>query len=1045
MNVPPLNPPTLQPEERRGPIAWMADHSVSANLLMLVLLLGGIFMSMRIKKEVFPDFDLDQIEIQVSYPGAGPEEVERGIIYAIEEALQDLEGIDEVYATANEGSGRVIIEIISGEDVQQIARDIENEVNRIRSFPGDAEDPVVVVRQRKRFVVSLALYGNLPDSVLQEAAETIRERLSADDEIGLVSLDGARDPEISIEVDQNTLRTYGLTVGDIAKAISATAVELPGGAIKTANGDILVRVNERRDLGREFANIPVLTAPDGTRVVVGDLATISDGLEDTDRYARYNGQPAVLISAYRTGDQTPISVSEAVSRHIADLKESLPQGLYVESRSDRSDIYRQRLDLMLKNGLIGLALVFILLALFLEFRLAFWVSLGIPISFIGSLLILTAVGASINMVTMFAFIVTLGIVVDDAIIVGENIYYYRQNQMSWFQAAVRGTREIALPVTFSVLTNMITFMPLFFIPGFMGKIFRSIPIVVLAVFSISLVESLFILPAHLGHRRDRTGDKGLMGFLVNSQQRFGNAFTRMVKKVYRPFLAFCLRWRYVSAAIGVMILLVTFGYVKSGRMGFVLFPKIESDYSQVSLNLPFGSAVQKTLDFSDYLVNTAQRVADKHGGKELVAGIFSDVDGHNARIRVYLTKPGRRPISTAEFTQHWRKAVTELPGIENIKFESDAGGPGRGSSIAVELSHRDTAVLEKVSSRLAKELQAYPNVKDVDDGFSQGKRQIDFALTPAANRLGLTTAHVARFLRNAFYGAEAVRLQRGRDEVKVMVRLPKAQRESPYFLEEMMITTPNQGEVPLRDVVVMKKGRADTVINRRNGRRVVTVEADAQPRSKAGTIIAAMQKDVFPELMREYPDLAVSFEGRRADQRESMAALGKGLLMALMVIYAMLAIPFNSYVQPLIVMLAIPFGLVGAVLGHLLMGYSLSVISMFGIVALSGVVVNDSLVMIDFANRRRKKGLNAPEAIVDAAQQRFRPILLTTLTTFGGLAPMIFESSRQARFLIPMAISLGYGIVFATLITLILVPVFYMIIEDLIGLFNLQRRDAARF
>ena len=1038
-----LNSAPLKADERRGPIAWMAAHSVSANLLMAVLLLGGLFMGLRIKKEVFPDFELDQVEIRVAYPGAGPEEVERGIIYAIEEALQDLEGIDEVHATASEGFGRVVVEMIAGEDVEQVAREIENEVDRIQSFPDDAEDPVVTISQRKRFVVSLALYGDLPGPVLQEAAETIRERLSADDEIGLVSLEGARDPEISIEINQNTLRSNGLTIGGVARSITAAAIELPGGAIKTADGDILVRINERRDLGREFADIPVLTAPDGTRLLVGDLATITDGLEDTDRFARYNSQPAVLISVYRSGGQSPISVSDAVSRHVADLKASLPQGLSIEPRSDRSEIYRQRLDLMLRNGMIGLTLVFILLALFLEFRLAFWVALGIPISFIGSFLILHPMGVSINMVTMFAFIVTLGIVVDDAIIVGENVYAYRQNGLGWFEAAVRGAREITLPVTFSVLSNMITFTPMLFIPGFMGKIFKFIPLVVFAVFAISLIESLFILPAHLGHRKDRTGDKGLIGFLVNSQQRFGRTFTSMVRQVYRPFLAFCLKWRYVSAAVGVMILLTTFGYVKSGRMGFVLFPKIESDYAQVSLNLPFGASVQSTLDLSDYLVQSAQEVADQYGGEKLLAGIFSDVDRHNARIRAYLTKPGVRPISTAEFTTAWRQKATELGGIENIKFESDAGGPGRGSAITIELSHRDTDVLEEASGRLAKELQSFPNVKDVDDGFSQGKKQIDFSLKPVANRLGLTTAQVARSIRDSFYGAEAVRVQRGRDEVKVMVRLPKSQRESSHFLDEMVIPTPNQGEVPLRDVVKMESGRADTAIYRRNGRRVVSVEADAQPRSQAGTVLADLRKDFFPQLSQSYPELTLRLEGRRADQRESMAALMKGMLLALLVIYAMLAIPFNSYIQPLIVMCAIPFGLVGAVLGHLLMGYSLSVISMFGIVALSGVVVNDSLVMIDFANRRRKRGLNAPQAIIDAAQQRFRPILLTTLTTFGGLAPMIFETSRQARFLIPMAISLGYGIVFATVITLVLVPVFYMIIEDLLDLFGFQKSKVA--
>jgi multidrug efflux pump subunit AcrB len=615
-------------------------------------------------------------------------------------------------------------------------------------------------------------------------------------------------------------------------------------------------------------------------------------------------------------------------------------------------------------------------------------------------------------------------------VVGENIYHYRQNGDSWFPAALQGVRTIAMPVNFSVLTNMVTFMPLFFVPGFMGKIFRQIPIIVICVFAVSLIESLLILPAHLGHQRN-TREKGLLAWMVLRQQRFSELFMRLVRTKYGPFLSMALKWRYVTISIGVAILLITAGYVKSGRMGFELFPKIESDYAKVTAVLPFGSAVQKTKDIQQILVQAAQAVVDENGGDRLAEGIYARINENETDIRIYLTPSEVRPVTTTQLTKKWRDKVGDLPGLESIKFESDAGGPGRGASIAVELSHRHTSVREPASADLAEAFAHYPNVVDIDDGFSPGKQQVDFKIKPAGRSLGLTAREVARQVRHAYYGAEALRQQRGRNEVKVMVRLPESERSSEYYLEEMILRTPSGIEVPLREAVSLQRGRADTVINRREGRRVVTVTADARPRKRSGQILEDVKADVLPRLKQKYPGLIYSFEGRQADRRESMQALFKGLGFALLIIYAMLAVPFNSYIQPMIIMLAIPFGIVGAIMGHLIMGYSLSVISTFGLVALSGVVVNDSLVLIEFANRRQRAGMDHFEAIREAAIHRFRPILLTTLTTFGGLAPMIFETSRQARFLIPMAISLGYGILFATVITLILVPSFYLIIEDI--------------
>jgi multidrug efflux pump subunit AcrB len=696
--------------DKRGPISWMAGRSVTANLLMLVLLIGGLVMGQNISKDVFPDFELDLVSISLIYPGASPEEVERGTILAVEEAIQDIEGIKEITSTAREGSGTVTVEIIEGEDVSEIAQEIKNAVDRISSFPDDAEDPRVTVPSRKRYVVSLALYGDQPEAVLREMAEMVRDRLLMDPEISQVELSGIREYEISIEIPQNVLRTYGLTLNEVATIVRRASVEVPGGAIRTEGGDVLVRVTERRDVGKEFAKVPVISTPEGTELLLEDIGVIRDDFEESDRFATFNGKPAVMLEVYRIGEQTPVSVSDAVHRQMDEINYILPEGLTLVSRNDRSEIYKQRLNLMLRNGFLGLGLVFILLAVFLETRLAFWVSLGIPISFLGCLLLLPLLGVTFNMVSMFAFIVTLGIVVDDAIIVGENVYSHRQQGLPWLEAAITGTRGIAMPVTFSVLTNMVTFMPIFFVPGFMGKVFREIPLVVVTVFFISLIESLFILPAHLGHKgKGREGR--IFPKLHELQQRFGAFFVRMVRTRYGPFLGLVLRWRYISFSVAILVLLLAFGYVKSGRLGFELFPKIESDYAAVTANLPFGTSVNRTLEVQQKLVQAGKAVAERNGGEKLVEGIYASVDGSEAQVRIYLT------ISTSKMTQLWREKTGEIAGLETIKFESDAGGPGRGAAISVELSHRDIGVLEHASAELAAAMEYFPNVIDIDDGF----------------------------------------------------------------------------------------------------------------------------------------------------------------------------------------------------------------------------------------------------------------------------------------------------------------------------------------
>lgn len=1054
---------------KKGSIAWMAGNSVTANLVMLALLAGGLiysgallsivqhfpgkagkmltslFKNTQITQEVFPAIELDRVQITVAYPGASPAEVEQGILLSIEEAIRGLDGVDEVASSAGEGSASVTVELLLGADSQKVYQEIQQEVDRIRTFPEDAEDPQIRLLTMRRQVLSLALYGPTTESALRQLAEETRDTLLADKDIAQVELSGVRNYEIAIEVPRDTLRAYNLTLDGIAQKIRAAAVEIPGGSLKTQAGEILLRVKERRDYARQFADLPILRSPNGSEVLLRDIAVVEDTFVDSDREATFDGQPAVLMDVYRIGGQTPIQVSDAVHRVVDRL--DLPEGIEAAVRSDRSEIFRQRAELLLRNGYIGLALVLILLSLFLEPRLAFWVTMGIPISFLGGFLFLPAMDISINMVSMFAFIIALGIVVDDAIVVGENIYDYHEKGHSFLSAAIHGAKEVALPVTFSVLTNIVAFLPLAFVPGTMGKIFKNIPAVVVTVFAISLFESLYILPAHLGHGKKQRGAVGR--WIHERQQRLSAWIARAIRTRYAPFLDIALHYRYVALATALAVLASVLGLIASGRMGMQLFPRVESDFAVVSVVLPYGTAVENTRKVRDRLIAAARATAEPHGYDRLVKGIFADVGrpvngtggSHTVEVRVYLTKPHIRPIGTAEYTEAWRKQVGTLVGIETINFESDRGGPGRGAALTVELSHRNIAILEKAGEDLAETLRGYPQVKDVNDGYTPGKRQYNFTILAEGRNLGLTARAVARQVRNSFYGAEVFRQQRGRNEVKTMVRLPREERISEHDLESLMLRTPNGTDVPLGEVVRAEQDRAYTAITRRNGRRTITVTSDVVPRSQANMILASVKKSYLPELQKTYRGLQYSFEGRQADMRESLSSLLNGFVLAMAIMYVLLAIPFNSYIQPLIIMVSIPFGVVGAVLGHLIMGYSLSIISMMGIVALAGVVVNDSLVLIDFANREYKRGLTAHDAVVSAGTRRFRPILLTTMTTFGGLAPMIFETSRQARFLIPMALSLGFGILFATFISLLIVPCLFMIIEDIRRVLGLETHD----
>jgi multidrug efflux pump subunit AcrB len=1013
----------------RGPVAWMVHNRVTPNLLMLFLIVGGLFMSTKIKQEVFPEFSLDMVNIRISYPGASPEEVEQGIILSVEEAIRGLEGIKEIQATANEGSANINAELMEDADQQKVYNEIKQEIDRIQSFPEDAERPTVTLVARKQEVLTLQLYGNVNEWQLREVSESVRDRLLQHQGISQLELSGDRDYEIQINIKPETLRSYNLTLEQIAQRISQNAVEIPGGSVKTAAGEILVRLTERRDWAYEFGSIPVQNTPTGSNVLLGDIADIKDTFVETDKVATFNGQPTIGIDVYRIGNQTPIGVSDAVKEVMQSMEAELPVGIEYQILDDGSDVYRQRIELLLRNAFQGLILVMICLSLFLEVKLAFWVMMGIPISFLGGMLFFPGMDVSINMISLFAFIISLGIVVDDAIVAGENIYEYRQKGMSAIEAAIKGAGDVATPIAFSILTNIVTFIPLYFVPGYMGKIWKVIPVVVGTVFLISWFEALFILPAHLAYSKLKTEKE--KGFVEHLQDKIAAGLKTVVNRFYIPVMEVCLKYRYITTAIGMGSLIVIIGYVASGRMSLTFMPKVESDKAVVNAEIPFGSPISKSLAVRDQLEQSAMKVIEENGGDRLSMGIFSVVNGESIKVTAYLTDPKTRPINTGTMTQRWREATGNIRGLEYIRYQSDSGGPGSGSALTVELTHRDINTLRDASHTLATRLQEFPAVKDIDDGYAAGKEQLNFKMLPEGQSLGLTAYSVARQVRSAFYGIEPIRQQRGRSEIKVRVQYPREYRESESDIEQFLIRTPSGMEIPLNQVAAVERGRSYTKINRRDGHRTVTIAGDVEPDKDTPLVLDALREEILPQLQSDFPGLVWSFQGRQASMRESTDSLKTNFLIALMGIYFLLAIPFRSYTQPAIVMFAIPFGIVGAVLGHMIMGYDLSLVSMMGIVALSGVVINDALILIDNANQRRLEGMDWQESIIQAGARRFRPIMLTTVTTFGGLAPMIFETSRQARFMVPMAISLGYGILFATAITLVFIPTLYLINRDI--------------
>ena len=1017
-------------------IAWMARNPIAANLLMVLLLGGGIWTAFSIQKEVFPRFELDLVEVSVGYPGASPEEVEQGILNPIEEAVRGVEGIQQITSNAWEGEGYVGIELIGGTNRMRVFQDIEQAVSRIRTFPEQIEQPSVRLEAEQTEVMDVGLYGPVDIWTLRKLAEQLRDQLQAHPQITQVELNRVPSYVTHVEIPRQRLRQYGLTLGEIADVIRSASQDVAAGAVQTTTGEILLRVKARKQWANEFAAIEIVSSSDGPAVTLGDIAEIHDGFEEVGFHSQFSQTPSVELAVYRVGSQSPIEVAAAVEETLQAFESELPPGVQWRVDSNNAEEFRRRLTLVLKNAMMAVVIVFAILALFLEIRLAFWVMMGMVVSFVGGLLLLPTVGVSINMISLFGFLVVLGIVVDDAVVVGENVYEKRQSLANLDDAAIRGTREVAAPVTFSILTNIVAFIPLMFVPGFMGKFWNPLPWVVVIVLALSLVESLFILPAHLAHTRIVEQKRGPAGWLHSLQQSFSRRFSRLVEMIYQPILQFCLQYRYVTSTLALAMLLILGGYATSAHMGMVLMPEVSADEIEAGVRMPVGTTPTQAAAIANAVTTASMEMFEKHDLHKVAEGIKTNVRGGSfIDVEIVMKPPDERDMSANQVIALWRDSIGDLPGVNQVSFRAERGPGGYRRDISVDLSHSDIDVLEQAAKTFVERVKSYSNARDINDNFNKGKSQYDVRLRPEGRALGLTDQELGQQLRGAFFGSLALRLLRGTNEIEVRVKLPEDERGDLHSLEDLIVRTPSGTEVPLLDVADVSESLAFNRIERRNGRRVIGVSMDAEPAGAVTQLIEALQNDELPKLREDFPGITWTFEGSNAELRRATASLWGYFGLALAVIYSLLAIAFRRYIQPLIVLVAIPFGMVGALIGHLILGYDLSLVSVMGVIALSGVVINDSLIMIDFANRQRGES-SAKDAIVQAGVRRFRPILLTTLTTFGGLMPLIFEDSLQAQYIIPMAISLGFGILFATSIVLILVPCLYMMLEDVQNAFG---------
>jgi multidrug efflux pump subunit AcrB len=1036
-----------------GLIAWFASNHVAANLLMLMIVAFGIAASFSIRKQTTPDFELNNVQVRVPYLGAAPQEVEEGVVIKIEEAIQDVKGIVEINSQAFEGLGLVTVEVETGADLNEVLSEIKVRVDAISTFPALTEKPVVSKQEVPVHVVFVSIYGDMDEFARKALAQQVREELMAIPSVNQVQILGDRPYEISVEVSEQTLREYGLTMSEVSQAIRNSSVDLPGGSIKSSSGDILLRTEGQAYTGQEFNDIVLRTFADGTRLTLGNIATVRDAFAESVDFGRFDGEPTAVMRVMASGGQNELETAAAVKKYIEDKRASLPAGVKMDTWIDRSHYLQGRLDMMMKNMFQGALLVFIILALFLRLKVASWVIVGIPVTFFGALWLmpLGPWPVTVNIISLFGFILVLGIVVDDAIIIGESIYTKIRADGHTLDNVVLGTRRVAVAATFGVLTTIAAFAPMLFLDGIFAPFFEAMSMVVILCLLFSLVESKLILPAHLAHASIKPVDETAIFRPYRDMGRFERVprfFQRIQRKVqhglqfvihrwYAPMLGKAVDNRGLTISIFVAVLIITIGLMRGGIVRTVIFPDVPGDFIQATLTMNSGTAPERRnevlLQIEQELLDlSAEYVAGHPGSMAPVhhVGVFTNGDtGGNLFVEMPLDE--NRPLEGKAISDLWRERVGEIPGVKELDF-SAGNNIGGGAPLSFNLTGSNYLALEAAASELEAHLREFDGVFDVRNSIQRGAEEIRLTIKPEAEALGLNMASLGRQVRQAFYGEEAQRVQRGKDEVKVMVRYPRQDRRSIADLENMRIRTAAGDEVPFAEVAEISFGQSYSRINRQNRKRVVTVSADADLETvEPGEMIKDISENYMPELLARHPGVSFELEGASREQMEFVQSLVAATVAALFLIYALIAIPLRSYTQPLIIMSVIPFGLVGAVIGHILFGKAISMFSLFGLVALAGVVVNDSLIMIDFVNTARAAGMPAREAVIQSGTQRFRAIVLTSLTTSFGLMPIIFEKSVQAQFVIPMAISLSFGILFATVITLFLIPALYLMPDDL--------------
>ncbi len=1025
-----------------GLINWFARNSVAANLLMVFIIAWGLStLANRLPLEVFPSFELDSVSIRTTFRGASPSEVEEAITIKIEDAIQNVQGIKRIRSVSSEGASSITVEANSGYDSQKLLDDVKQAVDQVGGFPDGIDAPAVYTPTVNREVISVIVAGDLPEKDLRELASRVRDDLESLPNVSSVEVSGARDYELAIEVSERALSQYGITLSQVAQAINNSSLDLAAGSIQTTGGEVLLRTKGQAYEADDFRDVVVVTRADGTRITVEDIANVQDGFEETSLVQKFNGNRSIEIDVYRTGLQSAITVADEVKTYIEENQIKMPYGVTLGYWRDTSRTVKARLNTLLNSAVQGGLLILLLLTLFLRFWVAAWVFIGVPVSILGGIAIMPFIGVSINLISLFAFILVLGIVVDDAIVTGESIYTHMRKNPNRVEAAIEGAQEVAVPVTFGVLTTVAAFIPLMLIEGVRGQIFAQIPYIVIPVLLFSIIESKFVLPSHLSHLNFFKEEKP--NILARIQHRIADGFEWFIEHVYQPVLAAALRNRYLTLSLFIGSAIIVFSIVSAGHVRFIFFPRVQSEVARVSVEMVEGTPFEITQSHINNISEKVRELQRKHVDPETNESIIESIlstagsagrgrKGSNyGRVLFEITPPEDRmlDISTNQLVGELRRSIGSIPGAKSVTYRAEIGRGG--SPLDVRIAGYDFDEMREVAALFKNEMVNFDGVSDISDTFEGGKQEIQLGIRPEAEQLGITLSMLAQQVRPAFLGTEVQSIQRARDEVKVIVRYPAEERKSIDNLERLPIRAPDGSEVPLGSVAEVKMGRGFSSISRVDGRRTVNVQADVDKETANIEGIKEKLVSFGQEIEERYPNVRVSLQGEAREQSESFSSLRVGLIGVLLVIYALLAIPFRSYLQPFLVMLVIPFGVVGAILGHMIMGMNLSIMSYMGMLALCGVVVNDSLVLVDYVNRRRREGTALFDAVRNAGVARFRAVILTSLTTFFGLTPLIFESSTQAQFLIPMAVSLGFGILFATLVTLVLIPVNYLVFEDI--------------